>query len=144
MKVIIVMLAIIVAVATSIVLFPRSAADPGPAPIQHGHDACDRCRMHIGEPGFAGEMRDSSGAFTKYDDIGCLLIAMGKERREAWVEAHDSGALIPLDSATLVADSRIRTPMAYGLIAFEHESAARAFIAQNGGTITDRSRESKP
>lgn len=138
MKAILVILAIVGALAISIVCFPETRADRGPEPIAHGRDACARCRMHIAGPGFAGEMRDREGELTKYDDLGCLLIAMWKEHREVpevWVEAHDSQELVPLLNSTLVVDSKIRTPMAYGLIAFERVASAEEFVRKNGGEI---------
>jgi copper chaperone NosL len=129
---------IIAVVALSIIFFPSASAGTGPVPIAHGRDACARCRMHIGEPGFAGEMRDVKGELTKYDDVGCLLIAMWKKHREVpgiWVEAHDSHRMVPLLRASLVVDSSVRTPMGYGIIAFEEPSRAADFAAKNRGTV---------
>lgn len=138
MKTILVLLALAGALALSIVFFPSARASAGPEPIAHGKVACARCRMHVGEPGFAGQMRDASGELTTYDDLGCLLIAMWKKRREVpgvWVEAHESGRLVPLVGATLVVDSSVRTPMGYGIIAFEDAGAADIFTKTKGGEI---------
>jgi copper chaperone NosL len=137
-KTVFVLLAVVGALALSIVFFPTAGAHQGPDPILHGKDVCARCRMHIAGPGFAGEMRDREGKLTKYDDLGCLLIAMWRTHREVpevWVEAHDSNQLVPLLGATLVVDSKIRTPMAYGLIAFEEPRAADEFVREHGGEI---------
>ena len=138
MKQITVMLACLLVVALSIIFFPTAGASTGPEPIAHGKDACARCRMHIGEAGFAGQMRTVKGELTSYDDIGCLLIAMWKQHREVpgvFVETYDSHRMMSLLEASLVIDSGVRTPMGYGIIAFEHPATAEAFASKNGGTV---------
>ena len=110
----------------------------GPEPILHGRDVCAHCRMHIGQPGFAGEMRDERGALTKYDDVGCLVEAMLRTPGripEAWVEDHATGRLIPLLAASLVRGERSRTPMGSGLLAFADDAAARTLVQANGAEL---------
>lgn len=138
MKEIAVAVACIFVLALSIIFYPSAGASSGPEPIAHGKDACARCRMHIAQPGFAGQMRSVKGELTKYDDVGCLLIAMWKQHREVpgiWIEAHDSHEMVPLLGASLVVDSSIGTPMGYGIIAFEHPSNAEVFASKNGGSV---------
>ncbi|MCK6545472.1 nitrous oxide reductase accessory protein NosL [Myxococcota bacterium] len=133
------MLAIVAVVAVGIIFFPAGPTTDGPVPIVHGRDTCARCRMHIAQHGFAGQMRDSDGTRANYDDVGCLLISVWKKHREVpqvWVEAHDTGKMTALLSATLVVDSRLATPMGYGIIAFESADAARGFVTEQGGAIT--------
>jgi copper chaperone NosL len=113
----------------------RPAAS-GPEPIAYGRDTCARCRMHLSQPGFGGEIRDQRGVLTKYDDIGCLLQAMaalGAQVAETWVEDHAGGGLAPLRGATLVRTGRGETPMGSGIVAFAGRTAAEAFAASSGG-----------
>jgi copper chaperone NosL len=120
------------------VVFLWPAADVGPRPITFGRDTCARCRMHLSQPGFGGELRDHRGALTTYDDIGCLLLAMVAMRREvpgAWVEDHAGGGLVPLLSAVLVRGEQIVTPMGFGIVAFADADAARRFVAARGGRV---------
>ena len=125
------------------VVLLRPAPRSGPEPLRYGRDACTRCRMLLGEPGFAGEMRDAHGQLTRYDDIGCLIRALQRahgETPEAWVEDHASHRLVPLLRATLVSAvgstaGQIRTPMGYGIVAFADPVGARAFAASHGARV---------
>ncbi len=129
------------AVGTGVVLavvFLWPGAPAGPEPIAWGRDTCAQCRMHLTEPGFAGELRDGRGRLTKYDDVGCLVRAMRGMREEmpgAWVEDHASGGFVPLLGAHLVRTGGGRTPMASGVVAFADEDAARRFVGAQGGEI---------
>jgi copper chaperone NosL len=120
------------------VVFLWPSQQTGPEPITYGRDACAHCRMHISQPGFAGELRDTNGVLTKYDDIGCLLhamVALHHEVPEAWVEDHDGGRFLPLLSARLVRSERVETPMGYGIVAFKDEDAAQTFARAQGGEV---------
>lgn len=110
----------------------------GPEPIAYGRDTCSRCRMHISQPGFGGELRDADGRLTKYDDVGCLLVAMWRQHREvpgAWVEDHGGGGFVPLASAYFALGEGLGTPMGFGVVAFADEPAARAFATERGATV---------
>ena len=125
---------VLAAVVGGIVFRPKGR---GPQPIQHGRDACARCRMPVGAPGFAGEIRDRAGAVTVYDDIGCLLDAhreMKDQAAETWVEDRVSGRLVPLGEATLVRGGET-TPMGSGLLAFADAGAAGRFAREHQGKV---------
>lgn len=119
----------------AVVFWPVSRS--GPEPIAYGRDACAACRMHLSQPGFAGEIRDAGGVLTKYDDIGCLLRVLGTrpEPVTAWVEDHGDASLVPLLAAHLVRIGPGATPMGGGVIAFREERAARTFAAANAGEV---------
>jgi copper chaperone NosL len=130
-------LAGIAAVVVAVVVWSGDATD-GPEPIRWGRDTCARCRMHLSQPGFAGELRDRAGVLHKYDDLGCLVAAVVAARvevPEAWVEDHAGGGFVPLLSAHLVRADAVRTPMGHGVVAFADEAAARAFAATHGGQV---------
>lgn len=129
--------AILVGVVGAVV-FLWPAQRTGPEPINYGRDACGHCRMHISQPGFAAELRDTRGVLSKYDDIGCMLHAMvglHREVPEAWVEDHAGGGFVPLLNAHLVRSERFETPMGYGIVAFRDESAAETFARAQGGEV---------
>ncbi len=122
----------------AVVMLGGARVGAGPEPIVHGRDGCDRCRMRISAAGFGGELRDADGKLTKYDDVGCLLVAMWKEHREvpeAWVEDHAGTGWVALTQATFVIDSAVQTPMGYGVLAFRDEAAARAHAQRTGGRV---------
>jgi copper chaperone NosL len=123
-------------VAGVVFLWPGSAT--GPEPIAYGRDTCASCRMHLSQPGFAGEMRDPDGTLTKYDDVGCLIRAILAARREvpeAWVEDHAGGGFVPLLSAKLVRGDAASTPMGSGLVAFADDSAAIVYAEAHGARV---------
>ena len=125
------------AVVLAVVLAGTRIGD-GPEAIVHGRDTCARCRMIIGRPGYAGELRDRHGALRKYDDVGCLLQAMLAEHGEipgSWVEDNATGSLVPLIGATFVRVPAEQTPMGHGIVAFAGEEAARRFAAEHAGRI---------
>ncbi len=134
-------LAIAVGVMASVVVgvvFLWPAHGVGSEPINYGRDTCAHCRMHISQPGFGGEMRDHSGALTKYDDVGCLVQAMIRLHQdipEAWVEDHAAGGFIPLLTAHLVRTSAADTPMGSGIVAFGDASAATAYAQAHNGEL---------
>jgi mono/diheme cytochrome c family protein len=113
----------------------------GPEPLRPGRDACARCRMHIAQPGFGGELRDRRGVLTKYDDVGCLLQALWEKPGDiagAWVEDHGGRGFVGLRQATLVRGSggaTLGTPMGYDVVAFADPAAAREFAHAHGAEI---------
>ena len=129
-------IALVAVVAAVVFLWPVQRS--GPEPIDFGRDACAHCRMHISQAGFGGELRDTRGTLTKYDDIGCLLramVAMHREVPEAWVEDHAGAGFTPLLAATLVRANDIETPMGSRIVAFADESAAATFVQKQGGQV---------
>ncbi len=124
------------AIVVLVVLAPTRRA--GPEPIVYGRDACARCRMHLSEPGFAGELRDAAGALAKFDDLGCLVLALADGRKDtpgAWAEDHGTRELVPLLAATLVRGKKVTTPMGHGIVAFADARAAHAFAERNSAEV---------
>jgi copper chaperone NosL len=125
------------AMVAALELLP-SGMKVGPEPIAYGRDTCATCRMHLSQPGFAGELRDRLGTLTKYDDLGCMLRAMIASRGEileAWVEDHERGELVPLLTATLVRSPNTHTPMGYGVVAFAAPTAGQEYASGHGGEV---------
>lgn len=138
MKVLLGCVGMLVVAAVGGVVFLWPAQRSGPESIVYGRDACAHCRMHISQPGFAGEVRDHDGVLSKYDDVGCMLqamVAMHREIPEAWVEDHAGGGFVPLLTAQLVRTDTGDTPMGYGIVAFADEAAARAYAQTHGGQL---------
>jgi hypothetical protein len=105
-----------------------------PRPIVFGRDRCGSCGMHLSRAGFGGELRHGNGVLETYDDLGCLFRGLAKDPAAvAWVESHESGALIPLERAIFVRGEVGSTPMASGLLAFE-SGAGAAEMERSGGS----------
>jgi cytochrome c oxidase cbb3-type subunit 2 len=127
--------AVVLAAAVGAVAVLRSGAIHGPHPIAWGRDTCDKCRMHLSRPGFAGQVIAADGQVAKYDDLGCLLAAAQGDAERAWVEDHGGGGWVPLRDATLVRAEGVETPMASGIVAFAGADRARAFAAEHRGEV---------
>lgn len=139
----------VLALTVAAIVFAPAGGPHGPAPIAHGRDSCDSCRMRLDRPGFAGEL-EVAGRFLKFDDIGCLAHTPDATILGArvWVEDHRTGELIPLREATLVRSSDVRTPMGSGVVAFrdrasaeEHRRRTRGNFVTFEGLTTARAEE---
>jgi len=129
---------LVFAIPAAIILLGGGKA-AGPESIRFGRDSCDRCHMLIAAGGFAAERRGRDAVLHKYDDVGCLLLALSaahEETTQAWVEDHQGSGFVPLMEATLVRGDGGSTPMGYGIVAFRDPVAASRFAANGGGQIT--------
>ena len=101
----------------------------GPEPIRPAEDVCAECRMQIIQPRFAAQVVDPGGFPVKFDDIGCLVEWLKKDRsrsaKGAWVTECRSGAWIEARSAVYAATGE-QTPMGSGILAFSAREDAAA------------------
>jgi copper chaperone NosL len=110
---------------------------PGPEPIAWDREPCAHCRMLIGEPAFAAQLRTREGVVASFDDPGCLLAALPSypEVSELWFHHHADERWLPGDGVAFVRVAR--SPMGYGLAAVAAGTpdalsldAARAQVAE--------------
>lgn len=111
-----------------------------PTAINEDVDRCEICNMAIKDDQYATQIITTEGQALKFDDIGCLNT--WKEENDqttigaAYVRDYNSMEWIKYDKAYYVYDQDIQTPMAYGIISFEEQKDAEAFIAAQGvGTL---------
>jgi hypothetical protein len=114
-------------------LAPRGPAAPlGPRAVHLGEEECGECRMIVSEARFASERVLSSETTKVYDDPGCLLKELRKDR---------TGVLFFTDAGTgeWIPASRVRfettsgpTPMGYGLVAFDADHAHTGAMTLEG------------
>jgi copper chaperone NosL len=95
----------------------------GPRPVRLGEDPCAECLMLANDGHFAAERVLGPDEVKVYDDPGCLLREMAKDRTGAAFFADaDTGEW--LDAATVrFVTSKRDTPMGYGLAATRAERA---------------------
>lgn len=96
------------------------APGEGPAPVPWDRAACAFCRMHVGEPAHAAQMRLADGGVLFFDDPGCFIRHEANRRPEirgAWFHALEGDGWIPRDRVAFVPVSP--TPMDSGLGAVE-------------------------
>lgn len=113
--------------AAGIRFLPSEEAPTGDPNIAFGEDICERCSMVVSDRRFAAAWRDSNGREAYFDDIGCMV-------HEAHDQAiHDATLFVPnyddetwlyAEDAFFVMDDEFRTPMAFGIAAFDSEDAA--------------------
>ena len=98
------------------------AGGSGPVDPVWGKQACDSCKMIIGDRRYAAELLLEDGERRFFDDVGCLaeyLRAHGSAG-SAWVR-DEHGTYIDARRARYV--TGVHTPMDYG------------FVAAAGGTV---------
>ena len=118
--------AVAVAVVGALLAGVLLLRQPPAGPVELVWDAlvCARCRMIVGEPGFAGQAHTERGEVMAFDDPGCLLLWIHEhpgDVRGAWVHHLREERWIPLDEVAFVPAAP--TPMGYGFGAVEAEEA---------------------
>lgn len=107
-----------------------------PQAINEATDVCAICKMAVKDDQYATQIITKDGQSLKFDDIGC----MNKWKQEngtetigaAFVRDYNSKQWLRYEKAYYVYDASFKTPMAYGIVSFEKEADAKAFIAEQG------------
>ncbi|GMU41199.1 MAG: hypothetical protein AMXMBFR23_20650 [Chloroflexota bacterium] len=106
--------------------------------IRYGEEPCRHCGMIIDDPRFAAARMDHGERH--FDDIGCLVENLVEEPAvegvATWVHDFNTEAWVAGCDATYVHSTAVKTPMAYGVIAFaRREDANAASISLPGDII---------
>ena len=145
-------LRVLAIVATATASSSCAASADGPPEIIVDQTTCAHCGMFVSEPAFAAAYR-ADGETRIFDDIGCLIEAVQKEREPGrarfWFHDLQSAAWIAGETATFVRTTHLHTPMGGSLVAYRdrrqaHDAAKQShgqvigglseLLAQNGGT----------
>ncbi|WP_214629481.1 nitrous oxide reductase accessory protein NosL [Paenibacillus agaridevorans] len=108
--------------------------------INEETDVCVICKMAIKDDQYATQIITKEGQSLKFDDIGCLNTWKKENGTEtigaAFVRDFDSKQWLRYEKAYYAYDPTFQTPMAYGIVSFEKEEDAKAYIAEQGkGTL---------
>lgn len=107
-----------------------------PLPINEDTDKCAICNMAIKDDQYATQIVTKDGQSFKFDDLGDMHVWMERNGTDtigaAFVRDYHSREWIRYEKAYYVYDPSITTPMAYGVVSFEKEEDAEAFISQMG------------
>lgn len=83
------------------VSFARGRSSDEPSVVAWDRDACAACKMHLGEPAYAAQIRLTDGSTLFFDDHGCalgMIEGLGARmqkvwfrhlRREQWIAGDD-------------------------------------------------------
>ncbi|WP_338551317.1 nitrous oxide reductase accessory protein NosL [Paenibacillus sp. KS-LC4] len=126
------LLIIVIALLTS----ACGAKEYKPQAINEETDTCVICNMAVKDDPYATQIITKDGQSLKFDDIGCMndwKVQNGMETVGAeFVRDHNSGNWLKYENAYYAYDAEYVTPMAYGVIAFENQASAQAYIAEQG------------
>ena len=107
-----------------------------PHPIDEATDRCAICNMAIKDDEFATQIITKDGQSLKFDDIGCMnewKTEYGTDTVGAeFVRDYTNSKWLKYEDAYYVYDATIQTPMAYGIVSFEQQAEAEAFMAEYG------------
>lgn len=111
-------LALLIAASAMAGCQPRSMDQP--PTVRFGDEACDECRMIIGDDRFAAALVTPAGDALKFDDIGCLVEHEANRLRPEvayWVCDSQTGRWLNARKAVFEHSSSVASPMGYGLAA---------------------------
>lgn len=107
-----------------------------PHAINEETDRCVVCNMAVKDDQFATQIITKEGQPLMFDDIGCMNQWKADNGTETigaqYVRDYHSKQWIEFDNASYVYDASFQTPMAYGLLSFENQDEAQAFINESG------------
>jgi copper chaperone NosL len=128
-------------VALGVAALPGDSTDKGSGPpeIRYNEHSCATCGMVITDVRFAAASRSETGKVQRYDDIGCMIAMVRREGGTGtgtyYVHDYTDESWVEAPSAAFVLADKIKTPMAYGLVALATDSAAQTLASEHGGRI---------
>jgi hypothetical protein len=127
----------LLAAASCIVVMSCRADGDAPEPVVWDRDVCAHCRMHIGEPAFAVQVRTRSGEVWNFDDPGCWFgweVRNRPEVKALWFRDHRGDRWLPAADTAFVRVER--TPMGHGLGAVPRATAGALSMAEARAHVT--------
>lgn len=111
-----------------------------PQEINEETDVCVICKMAVKDNAYATQIVTKDGQSLKFDDLGCMNEWKQQNGTDtigaAFVRDFHSNQWIPYEQAYYAYDPSYATPMAYGVVSFEKQADAEAYIQQQGaGTL---------
>lgn len=107
-----------------------------PLGINENTDVCVICKMAVKDDQYATQIITKDGQSLKFDDIGCLNTWKKENGTDtigaAFVRDYNSKQWLRYEKAYYAYDPSYQTPMAYGILSFEKEADATAYINEQG------------
>jgi hypothetical protein len=110
-----------------------------PRPIAWDDEACADCHMHIGEPKFAAQIVTERGDALSFDDPGCLLRYVSRERltpRAVYFHHLREDRWLRAPKVAFVAVAH--TPMGYNLGAVDPGTSGASTYQDGLALVTSR------
>jgi len=110
-----------------------------PPEIFYGQEMCEGCGMLISDAKFAAAVIDTQARAHKFDDIGEMLMYLGKhpeiQARAYFAHDYNTQSWLRGETAFYVTGAKIISPMGSGIAAFAEQAAASEFAARVQGTV---------
>ena len=93
-----------------------TALPDGPEEVAWDKAACAECRMHVGDRRFAAQLQTMDGKVLEFDDPGCLLVYLAREKPQAhalWFRHLREDRWLSSERVGFVPAAQ--TPMGHGL-----------------------------
>ncbi|RAR41149.1 MULTISPECIES: nitrous oxide reductase accessory protein NosL [unclassified Paenibacillus] len=107
-----------------------------PQAINENTDVCVICKMAVKDDQYATQIITKDGQSLKFDDIGCLNTWKKENGTDTigaeFVRDFNSKQWLRYEKAYYAYDPSYQTPMAYGIVSFEQEADATAYIEEQG------------
>jgi copper chaperone NosL len=127
------MVALRLAIAAVLLAALGCSSSSKPIDVRAG-DTCAHCRMAVSNARFAGQIAAPGEEPLFFDDIGCLVKALGgKPLDHAYVSDHRTREWIPAKTALYTRVPALETPMGSHIIAHANERSRRADADATGG-----------
>lgn len=127
------------AIITAIIMLVLSACGQEsyePQAINEETDVCVICKMAVKDDQYATQIVTKDGQSLKFDDIGCLNTWKNENGTDtigaAFVRDYNTKQWLRYEKAYYAYDPSYQTPMAYGILSFENEADAKAYIEEQG------------
>ncbi|QED46781.1 nitrous oxide reductase accessory protein NosL [Cytobacillus dafuensis] len=110
-----------------------------PVEINPEIDVCEICNMSIAHENYATEIISSEGDVFKFDDIGCMVEFLEKDKSLAkdkvakqFVRDSETGEWLELKDAFHAFHPEFWTPMANGIVTFKDQERAESYMKEQG------------
>lgn len=126
----------LIMVAMLLVLSACGGEKYEPQAINENTDVCVICKMAVKDDQYATQIITKDGQSLKFDDIGCLNTWKQENGTDTigaeFVRDFNSKQWLRYEKAYYAYDPSYKTPMAYGIVSFEQEADATAYIEEQG------------
>lgn len=125
----------------ALLLATAGCASVAPRDLVVNEDACEHCKMQIGDPRFGSQVITATGRQLVFDSPECLAEFLRHTPAEkvasVWVlDVENPGTWVSADQAGYLIDASLRSPMGR-ITAFASPAAAGAAQARLGGQLVD-------
>jgi copper chaperone NosL len=135
------MMVLVATVLVSGLAVPASAATKAAKAraVREATDKCAQCKMMTPNIAATTQVLLATGKSMMFDDLGCMVkwIKANQSQKVVAEFVRDNTSLVWIEKAKAfyAYDASYKTPMAYGVVSFKTEAAAKKYVAKQGKGI---------